>query len=182
AREGAGGGGGRGPMVGVVDDGLCLEAGLAATRQETLLRLETAALAAARKIIVTSPLTQRTLIADFTVPAHKIAVAEPGTDPAPRAASAGQPPLQLLSVGAIVPRKAFHLLVAALSPLRDREWQLTIAGPTDRSPQALADVEAAIRATGLGQRVALAGPVVKDRLAKLYAPADAFLIASLYDG
>src|SRR5262249_11575372 len=172
----------RAPLVSLVHQPLGLAAGLAATRQETPRQLEPAALAAARKIIVTSPLTQRTLIADFTVPAHKITVAEPGTDPAPRAAGAGQPPLQLLSVGAIVPRKAFHLLVAALSPLRDREWQLPIAGPTDRTPQALSQLEAAIRATGLGQRVALAGPVVKDRLAKLYAPADAFLIASLYDG
>ena len=75
----------RAPIVALVHHPLCLEAGLAATRQEALRRLETAALAVARKIIVTSPLTQRTLIADFTVPAHKIAVAEPGTDPAPRA-------------------------------------------------------------------------------------------------
>jgi len=132
----------RAPIVALVHHPLCLEAGLAATRQEALRRLETAALAVARKIIVTSPLTQRTLIADFTVPAHKI----------------------------------------ALAPLRDREWQLTIAGPTDRSPQALADVEAAIRTTGLGQRIALAGPVDQDRLANLYASADAFLMASLYEG
>src|SRR5262245_8362711 len=172
----------RAPIVALVHHPLCLEAGLDPARQQALRLLETAALALARKIIVTSPLTQRTLIADFAVPTHKITVAEPGTDPAPRAAGAGQQPVQLLSVGAIVPRKAFHLLVAELSPLRDRDWHLTIAGPTDRSPQALADVEAAIRATGLGQRIALAGPVDKDRLANLYAAADAFLLASLYEG
>jgi glycosyltransferase involved in cell wall biosynthesis len=172
----------RAPIVALVHHPLCLEAGLAATRQEALRRLETAALALARKVIVTSPLTQRTLIADFAVAARKIAVAEPGTDPAPRAARAGQQPLQLLSVGAIVPRKAFDLLVRALAPLRDRDWQLTIAGPTDRSRQALADVEGAVRTTGLGQRIALAGPVDKDRLARLYASADAFLMASLYEG
>jgi len=175
-------GGARAPIVALIHHPLCLEAGLTATRQEALRLLETAALARARKIIVTSPVTQRTLIADFNVPAHKITVAEPGTDPAPRAAHGRQPPLQLLSVGAIVPRKAFHLLVRALSPLQDRDWQLTIAGPTDRSPQALADVQAAIRATGLGQRIALVGPVAKDRLAGLYASADAFLLASLYEG
>src|SRR5262249_49070766 len=126
--------------------------------------------------------TQRTLIADFTAPAHKITVAEPGTDPVPRATRGGQSPLQLLSVGAIVPRKAFHLLVRALSALQDRDWQLTIAGPTDRSPQALAEVPPATRPTGLGQRIALVGPVGKDRLASLYASADAFLMASLYEG
>jgi glycosyltransferase involved in cell wall biosynthesis len=172
----------RAPIVALVHHPLCLEAGLAATRREALRLLEAAALARARKIIVTSPLTQRTLIADFAAPAHKITVAEPGTDPAQRAAHGGQPPLQLLSVGAIVPRKAFHLLVRALSPLQDRDWRLTIAGPTDRSPQALADVQAAIHTTGLGQRIALVGPVDKDRLAGLYASADAFLMASLYEG
>jgi glycosyltransferase involved in cell wall biosynthesis len=172
----------RAPIVALVHHPLCLEAGLAATRREALRLLEAAALARARKIIVTSPLTLRTLIADFAAPAHKITVAEPGTDPAQRAAHGGQPPLQLLSVGAIVPRKAFHLLVRALSPLQDRDWRLTIAGPTDRSPQALADVQAAIRTTGLGQRIALVGPVDKDRLAGLYASADAFLMASLYEG
>src|SRR5262249_57262674 len=94
----------------------------------------------------------------------------------------GQGPVRLLSIGAVVPRKAFHLLVRALSPLRDRDWQLTIAGPTDRSPRALADVEAAIRMSGLGQRIVLVGPVDKGRLANLYASAAAFLKASLYEG
>ncbi|HEY7086020.1 MAG TPA: glycosyltransferase family 4 protein [Hyphomicrobiaceae bacterium] len=172
----------RAPIVALVHHPLCLEAGLPATRAEMLRGLEMTALALARRIIVTSPLTQRTLIADFAVPAHKITVAEPGTDPAPRAAGAGRQPVQLLSVGAIVPRKAFHLLVRALRPLRDRDWQLTIAGPTDRSPQALADVQAAIGTSGLEQRIVLAGPVNQDRLGKLYASADAFVLASLYEG
>jgi glycosyltransferase involved in cell wall biosynthesis len=172
----------RAPIVALVHHPLCLEAGLSATRQQTLRLLETAALALAHRIVVTSRLTQRTLITDFTVPAHKITVAEPGTDPAPRAATQGASPVQLLSVGAIVPRKAFHLLVRALWPLRDRDWHLTIAGPTDRSPQALADVQAAIRTTGLGERITLAGPVDKARLTTLYASADAFLMPSLYEG
>jgi len=156
------------------------EKGLEARHELRLL--ETAALALARKIVVTSPLTARTLIADFAVSAHKITVAEPGTDPAPRATFSGQGPAQLLSVGAIVPRKACDLLVRALSPLRDRDWQLTIAGPTDRSLEALAHVNAAIRATGLGHRIRLAGPVDGKRLAGLYASADAVVTASLYEG
>ena len=172
----------RAPIVAVVHHPLCLEAGLTPTRQEALRILETDALALARKIIVTSPLTQRTLIADFAVPAHKITVAEPGTDPAARAAPSGQGPAHLLSVGAIVPRKAFDLLVRALSPLRDRQWHLTIAGPTDRSPQALAHVKEAIGASGLEQRIRLAGPVDAERLRRLYASADAFVMASLYEG
>jgi len=172
----------RAPIVALVHHPLCLETGLAPTRQEGLRLLETAALALARRIVVTSPLTARTVLADFAVSADKITVAEPGTDPAPCAARSGQGPVQLLSVGAIVPRKACDLLVRALSPLRDRDWQLTIAGPTDRSPQALADVHRAIRNSGLGQRIRLVGPVDGERLGSLYAAADAFVMASLYEG
>ena len=77
-------------------------------------------------------------------PADKITVAEPGTDPAPRAPGSAAGPLQLLSVGSIVPRKAYDILVRALGTLKDRDWRLTIAGPTDRSPEALAALRAAI--------------------------------------
>ena len=51
-------------------------------------------------MVVTSPTTAGTLVADFAVPPHKITVAVPGTDPAPRAqGTAGRgAPLQLLSV------------------------------------------------------------------------------------
>src|SRR5204862_6589310 len=118
---------------------------------------------------------------DFAVPGDKITVAEPGTDPAPRAEGSTVGPLQLLSVGAIVPRKAYDLLVRSLSSVKSQDWQLTIAGPIDRSPQALAARRAAIRETGLGDRVTLAGPVDRERLTTLYASADAFLLASLYE-
>jgi glycosyltransferase involved in cell wall biosynthesis len=173
------------PIVALVHHPLCLEAGLTARRQEALRVLEREALALARKVIVTSPLTQRTLMADFAVAAHKIMVAEPGTDPALRATPSQGPaqgPARLLSVGAIVPRKAFDLLVRALSPLQDRHWHLTIAGPIDRSPPTLAHVQETIGATGLGQRISLAGPVDGPRLTRLYASADAFVMASLYEG
>jgi glycosyltransferase involved in cell wall biosynthesis len=173
----------RAPIVALVHHPLCLEAGLAKGRQDALRALEKAALALARRVVVTSQVTARTLVADFAVPADKITVAEPGTDPAPRARrSTAGAPIQLLSVGAIVPRKAYDILVRALGTLKDQDWRLTIAGPTDRSPEALAALHAAIRATGLADRVTLAGPVDRERLADLYASADAFLMASLYEG
>jgi glycosyltransferase involved in cell wall biosynthesis len=116
------------------------------------------------------------------VPADKVTVAEPGTDPAPRAAGSAAGPLELLSVGAIVPRKAYDILVRALGTLKDQDWRLTIAGPTDRSPEALAAVRVAIGEAGLADRIALVGPVNQERLADLYASADVFLLASLYEG
>lgn len=173
----------RAPIVALVHHPLCLESGLAKARQDALRSLEKAALALARRVVVTSHVTARTLVADFAVPADKITVAEPGTDPAPRAAgSAAGAPIQLLSVGAIVPRKAYDILVRALGTLKDQDWRLTIAGPTDRSPEALAAVRAAIDDAALADRIALVGPVNQERLADLYASADVFLLASLYEG
>ena len=172
----------RAPIVALVHHPLCLEAGLSEERRRTLRALETDALAVAKRIVVTSRITAQTLAADFAVPRSKITIAEPGTDPAPRAAGSAGKPLHLLSVGAIVPRKACDLLVRALGALRDVDWCLTIAGPTDRSPEALAALRAAIDTTALGDRITLAGAVASERLAALYAEADVFVMASLYEG
>jgi glycosyltransferase involved in cell wall biosynthesis len=172
----------RAPIVALVHHPLCLEAGLDKMRQDALYALEKAALALAKRVVVTSRVTARTLVADFAVPGDKITVAEPGTDPAPRAQGSVAGPLQLLSVGAIVPRKACDIVVRALGSLKDRDWRLTIAGPTDRSPEALAAVRAAIGHAALADRVTLVGPVNRERLADLYASTDAFLTASLYEG
>ena len=108
---------------------LCLEAGLSKARQDALYALEKAALALARRIVVTSRITARTLVSDFAVPGGKITIAEPGTDPAPAQPARG--PLQLLSVGAIA-AQGCDLLVRALAPLKDRAWRLTLVG---RPPQ-----------------------------------------------
>ena len=172
----------RAPIVALVHHPLCRETGLAKARQDALHTLEKTALALAKRVVVTSHATGRTLVADFAVPADKVTVAEPGTDPAPRAPGSAAGPLQLLSVGAIVPRKAYDILVRALGTLKDQDWRLTIAGPTDRSPEALAAVRAVIGEAGLADRIALVGPVNQERLADLYASADVFLLASLYEG
>ena len=169
------------PIVALVHHPLCLEAGLSPMRQRELRASETAALALAMRVVVTSGLTARTLSADFAVPADRITVAEPGTDPAPRATGTGRP-VQLLAVGAVVPRKAYDVLVRALAPLKDRDWRLAIAGPTDRSAEAFVGLQAGLHSTGLEDRVAILGAVDVERLARLYASADVFVMSSLYEG
>jgi glycosyltransferase involved in cell wall biosynthesis len=72
--------------------------------------------------------------------------------------------------------------VRALAPLRHHDWRLTIVGPMDRDAGALTALQAAVRETGLGERVALAGPADTDQLARHYAAADLFVMASLYEG
>jgi glycosyltransferase involved in cell wall biosynthesis len=172
----------RAPIVALVHHPLCLEAGLGADTQAALRASETAALARANGVVVTSPTTAATLTADFAVPPHRVTVAVPGTDPAPRAHGSAGAPLEILTVGAVIPRKAHATLVRALAPLRHHDWRLTIVGPTDRDAAALAAVEAAVRDTGLAQRVTLAGPADSRALAERYAAADLFVMASLYEG
>jgi hypothetical protein len=64
---------------------LGLETGIAPERAAELIALETAALARADHVLVTSPLTKRLLVTDFAVAAEKVTVAIPGTMPAARA-------------------------------------------------------------------------------------------------
>jgi glycosyltransferase involved in cell wall biosynthesis len=172
----------RAPILALVHHPLCLEAGLSEARQAELLACERAALALAKHVVTTSPFTARTLAADFAVPATRITVARPGIDPVPRAHGSAGGPLQLLAVGAVVPRKAYDILVRALEPLAQLPWQLTIAGPLDRSPAALARLERVLAETGLSERVSLAGAKSAREVARLYAAADVFLLASLYEG
>jgi glycosyltransferase involved in cell wall biosynthesis len=171
----------RNPILALVHHPLCREAGLDKDRQNALFASEKAALALARRIVVTSATTAETLAADFAVPPGKITVAVPGTDPAPRARGTGAP-LQLLAVGSVVPRKAFDTLVRALGPLKDRDWRLAIVGPADRDSQALAALHSAIGETGLAPRITLVGPVGTETLAGYYAAADLFVMPSLYEG
>ena len=189
----------RGRIIALVHHPLCLEAGTSKTRQAELRQLETAALARAARVIVTSNATARTLVAEFAVPADRITVAEPGTDPAPRArgsfdakaislgaSPASQPdarvPLQLLAVGSIIPRKGYDILIDALAPLRALPWQLDIAGAPDLSPQTTREILSLIETHKIADRIRLLGAVEPERLAELYDRADLFVMASHYEG
>ena len=169
------------PVIALVHHPLCLEAGLSLERASELKVTESAALTLARHVIVTSFATKRILVADFGVPTTKITVAEPGTDPAVRASGTGTP-LQLLAVGAISQRKGYELLIAALKPLEDLDWRLTIAGAVDRDPATVARIDEAITAAGFQDRIRLAGTVVPATLARFYDTADLFVMASLFEG
>ena len=52
--------------------------------------------------------------------------------------------VRLLSVGAVVPRKGYDVLIAALATLADLPWSLTIAGDCTRNPKAAAQLKADI--------------------------------------
>jgi len=172
-------------IVALVHHPLCLEAGVPPVRAETLRTLETQALAMAHRVVVTSPLTARTLAADFGVPADLITVAEPGTEPAPRAQGSRSEAIALLAVGSIVPRKGYDVLVEALemdAREHDPDWSLHIVGAIDRSPTTVEALRSQIRQSGLAERVHITGPKSRAELDGFYDGADIFVLASHYEG
>jgi glycosyltransferase involved in cell wall biosynthesis len=170
------------PIIALVHHPLCLETGLPAARQDELRRSETAALSFAHQVIATSATTAQILQDDFGVASDLITVAEPGTDPAPRATGSSGGTVQLLAVGSIVPRKGYDVLLDALAKLpADLDWQLAIAGAEDRSPETAADIKARLAAP-IGRRVRLLGAVPEPALAEIYAGTDVFVLASHYEG
>lgn len=163
--------------VGLVHHPVSLEPGADRIAIEPM---ERALFAACARLIVTSPMTGTTL-ATFGVDPARVAVVEPGTDPAPRAAGSGGPGCRILSVGAIIPRKGHDVLLRALERLTDMEWSLRIAG-------ALADLvhlhslQALAEELGLAARVSFLGTLDDAGLAAEYAAADIFALATLYEG
>ena len=172
----------RNPLIALVHHPLAMESGLSAGQSDFLQASERAALAATNHIVVTSAATARILVADYAVPAERITVACPGTDPAPMAQGSQDGIVRLLSVGAVVPRKGFDVLIAALATLADLRWHLAIAGDRSRDPGTAAQLDADISHHNLASRVVVHGAVSPDRLAELYAGADLFVLASRFEG
>lgn len=171
----------RRPIVALVHHPLGYETGLSEDRARALVASERLALAATRRVIATSPVTARLLVEEFGVPAARIAVAEPGTEPAARAAGTGDP-VALLAVGAVSPRKGYTILVEALAAMPELAWHLTIAGAMDRNPEAAARLREAIARHDLSHRITLVGSLPRHDLEALYATADVFVMPSLYEG
>ena len=169
-------------LIALVHHPLALETGLSPADAEALRQSERAALASAHHVIVTSPMTARLIASDYAVAAGLITVALPGVDPVAPAPGSRDGKVSLLSVGALVPRKGYDVLLAALARIVHLPWRLTIAGARDRNPATAADMEATIAALDLAPRVTLAGAVTNERLAELYAAADLFVLPSRFEG
>ncbi len=173
---------GRNPLTALVHHPLALEMGVSAGQAEALRASERAALAAVQRIIVTSAATARLIASDYGVPAERITVAMPGSDPAPPVQRNRDGVVRLLSVGAVVPRKGYDILIAALATLTELPWRLTIAGDRTRDLSAVKQLDAEIARHALGDRIATLGAVSGERLAALYAEGDVFVLASHFEG
>ena len=172
----------KGRVIGIVHHPLFLETGLPHARKVELKASEAKGTAARQPCRRDEPGHEAHPCREaWALASTKVTVAEPGTDPAQRATGTGAP-LQLLSVGAVLPRKGYDLLIEALVPLKDIDWRLTIAGALDRHPVTVETVQKAIHTHGLEDRVTLAGKVVPATLERYYESTDLFVSASLFEG
>ena len=158
------------------------ETGLSAKTRACLEARERRALAAAAGVIVTSRFTARRLHR-FGVPAERVRVAVPGTDPAPPATGPGpgEPP-QLLSVASVVPRKGHDVLMGALARLRELPWSCVCVGSLERTPGHARRIRALAEESGLAGRVRFAGECPRPVLDRIYASSSIFVLASHYEG
>ncbi len=173
-------------IVSLVHHPLADEAGLDEAQRRAFRDSEARALAAARRVIVTSQHTARAL-RDYGVPARRLRVVEPGVDKASPATGAQDQeattrPWRLLCVATLIPRKGLGLLVEALACLTDRPWVCEIVGSHDRDSAHAAHLREITRRHGLTERIIWAGERDADALDAAYQRADLFVLPSLYEG
>ena len=171
----------RSPIVALVHHPLALETGLDDERRRQLRDSERASLARASAVIATSPLTARTLTAEYGVEPVRLTVAEPGTEPAIRARGTGRP-FTILAVGSLIPRKGYRHLIEALAMLGRTDWHLTIVGSPAHDPAEANRIREMVLASGRRGRINIAGAVSARELQRLYTHADLFVMPSLYEG
>ncbi len=168
-------------LVALVHHPLAAETGLPSIKATRLADSERRALAVARAIIVTSPVTAASL-ADYGVAPERIVAIEPGTDPAPLATGTDGTEPALLSVATMTPRKGHDTLFRALSTLTGLSWHLTCVGSLTRDPVFVERQRQLLRTWGLDHRVTLAGEAREDALAACYDKADVFVLPTRYEG
>jgi glycosyltransferase involved in cell wall biosynthesis len=142
-----------------------------------LAALERKTLHAACAVVATSPWAARRIVAQHELPADRVHVAAPGTDPAPLAPGTDGAS-RLLCVGSVTPTKGQDVLVDALAAVADLPWSCDLVGPLRRDPAFVAAIRGAIDGHGLGERVRLAGPRTGAQIATDYAAADLLVLPS----
>jgi glycosyltransferase involved in cell wall biosynthesis len=170
------------PLVALVHHPLAFENGLSAQEAQALHASERDALSYARRIVVTSDATARLLVGEYRVQPDRLTVVRPGTDRPETTARGDGGTVAFLSVGSIVPRKGYDVLVAALAQIKDLPWRLTIAGDRMRSAETARQLEQDIVRLDLVDRINLVGAVASGRLNALYAAADIFVLPSRFEG
>ncbi len=139
-------------------------------------RSERVVLRAATGVVVTSEWTRQQVLTRYAIPAHRVHVARPGVD---RVAAPARPVRgRLICVGVLGRHKGQDLLVEALADLAERDWHCVLAGPLDRDPAYVEQLQARITRLGYGHRIRLSGVLTGAALSHAYTTADLLVAPS----
>ena len=128
------------------------------------------------------------------VPEHRIATIPNGIDTARfrlitpaaarRSVSLPERGRLLVSVGHISPRKGFHRVIRSLPRVIERfpDVRLAIVGGRGAEEDNRVELEALVQRLGLSERVLFTGAEMPDRVALWLGAADAFVLASDFEG
>lgn len=168
------------PLVPVIHHPLGMETGLPADRAAFLLENEAASLRHVARIVVPSPHTARLLTQQFGLNQGRIDIAPPGFAAFVGTGQSADPPL-ILSVGLLAARKGHDVLLAALSRLKDLDWQARIVGAI-HDPAVADELRRLADTLGLTERVTFAGQIADAELAEAYGAASIFALATRFEG
>ncbi|EJN02231.1 glycosyltransferase family 4 protein [Phyllobacterium sp. YR531] len=166
-------------FIALVHHPLASEGNITEQEQSTLLASERLALKHASTVFVTSSSTCQQLIENYDVPGAKIVVAKPGTEQNVQAERTSQVPI-ILSVGSIIPRKGYDVLVAALNKIKHLAWECRIVGSRTMDAHCDATLQQQIIENQLSDRVVLVGQI--DDVRSEFTRSDIFALASRYEG
>ena len=139
-------------------------------------RSERVVLRAATGVVVTSEWTRQQVLTRYAIPARQVHVARPGVD---RTAAPARPvPGRLVCVGVLSRHKGQDLLVEALADLAERDWHCVLAGPLDRDPDFVDQLQTRITRLRYGHRVRLTGVLTGAALNHAYTTADLLVAPS----
>jgi glycosyltransferase involved in cell wall biosynthesis len=168
-------------IVALVHHPLAAETGLDDDVAERLEESEGRALEHVAHVVVTSAATAA-MLASYGVTPERITVINPGTDRATPARGSSGPDVHLLCVASLTPRKGHEVLIRALASVPAGAWRLTCVGSLERDPATVQQLRRQLVASGLDDRVSLAGELNGSTLARAYDDADVFVLATLYEG
>jgi glycosyltransferase involved in cell wall biosynthesis len=153
-----------------------LATALGTDQDASVQRSERAVLRAATGVVVTSEWTRRQVLTRYGIPAHRVHVARPGVD---RVATRARPRRgHLICVGVLGRHKGQDLLIEALADLADLDWHCVLAGPLDRDPDFVGQLQSRITRLGYGHRIQLTGVLTGAALSHAYSTADLLVAPS----
>jgi glycosyltransferase involved in cell wall biosynthesis len=138
---------------------------------------EGAVLSACASVVTTSAWARRLLLENYSLPADRVHVAEPGVaaaELAPGTAAGGS----LLSVAALIPGKGHDVLVDALATLNGHRWRCLCVGTLERDPAYVASLRRRASVGGMNGRVRFSGALLDEDLARKYGAADLLVLPS----